>query len=269
MIELVATPLPRMLESRLYRPSKYSRKFLEFGSVGVATYTSIHRCPRKTIGIPMIQLHYSPSSAAMVPHILLEEIEVQYERILVDTKNQANRQADYLQLNPNGHVPVLVDGDLILYETAAISLYLCDAYKSGCLAPPIGTDSRAHFYKWLIWLTNTLQAALIIYFYPQRWVNPEDETGIAALKRHAENNINGMLKQLDDEIFRVGGSWFLGNHYTALDAYIFTLCRWTRNFEYILPASKRVHLGPYLHRMLDRPAVQRVLKNESLNPPYI
>jgi len=226
-------------------------------------------CSRPALGIIMIQLHYSPSSAAMVPHIILEEIEVQYERILVDTKNQAHRQASYLQLNPNGLVPVLVDGDLILYETAAISLYLCDAYQSGCLAPPVGTDSRAHFYKWLMWLTNTLQAALIIYFYPQRWMNPDDEAGIAALKRHAEDHVDGMLKLLDDEILRVGGPWFMGTHYTALDAYIFTLCRWTRNFEYALSASKRVHLGVYLHRMLQRPAVQRVLKNEGLNPPYI
>ena len=66
----------------------------------------------------MIQLHYYPSTAAMVPHIVLEEIGVPYQRVLVDRLQNAHKAPDYLQLNPNGLIPVLVDGDLVLYETA-------------------------------------------------------------------------------------------------------------------------------------------------------
>ena len=74
----------------------------------------------------MIKLHYYPSTAAMVPHIVLEELGVPYQRILVDRTQGAHKTPGYLTLNPNGLMPVLTDGDLVLYETAAICLHLCD-----------------------------------------------------------------------------------------------------------------------------------------------
>ena len=102
-------------------------------------------------------MHYYPSTASMAPNILLEEIGQPFERVLVDRSQNVHKTQQYLQLNPNGLIPVLVDGDLVLYESAAICLYLCDSYPQAALAPPLGSAERAHFYKWLIWLTNTLQ----------------------------------------------------------------------------------------------------------------
>lgn len=216
----------------------------------------------------MIQLHYYPSTAAMIPHILLEELGVPYEHVLVDRTLDAHKSPAYLKLNPNGLIPVLRDGELVLYETAAIALHLCDTHPQAGLAPALGTAQRAHFYKWLMWLTNTLQAALIIYFYGERWLNDGNTAGAAELKANAQTKIGGMLDQLDAELARHGGPWFMGEHYTALDAYVFTLCRWTRNFSQA-PARERPHLGPYLQRVLARPAVQRVLALEKLAPPYV
>lgn len=217
----------------------------------------------------MIQLHYYPATAAMIPHILLEEISVPYERVLVDRAVGEHKQPAYLQLNPNGLIPVLVDGDLVLYETAAIALYLCDMHPQARLAPPHGSVERAHFYKWLMWLTNTLQAGLLIYFYPERWVNEGNAVSVAEVKSRAEARVALLLEQLDAQIARQGGPWFSGEQYTALDAYVFTLCRWTRNFRNQMPARSRPHLGPYLKRMLGRPAVQRVIVNEELVAPLV
>jgi len=216
----------------------------------------------------MMRLHYYPSTAAMVPHILLEEMAVPYERVLVDRSADEHRRAPYLALNPNGLIPVLSDRDLVLYETAAITLHLCDTHPKARLAPEVGTHERAHFYKWLMWLTNTLQSTLIIYFYTERWMDEGNAAGVAELKGHAERKVGGMLDQLDAELARCGGPWFLGEAYSALDAYVFTLCRWTRNFK-SPPARSRPHLGPYLQRMLERPAVQRMLVNEQLAPPFV
>ena len=216
----------------------------------------------------MLELHYYPGTAAMVPHILLEEIGAPYQRVLVDRMQNAHKAPDYLKLNPNGLIPVLVDADLVLYETAAICLHLCDTHPEAALAPDLGTAERAHFYKWLMWLTNTLQATLIIYFYPERSVFPGNTAGAAEVKAQAEARIGGLLDQLDAELARHGGPWFTGEAYSALDAYVFTLCRWTRNFS--SPAARtRPHLGPYLQRMLARPAVQRVFAAEALAPPLV
>jgi glutathione S-transferase len=217
----------------------------------------------------MIKLHYFPGNASMVPHILLEELAVPYEQVLVDRTAGAHKRPGYLRLNPNGLIPVLTEGDLVLYETAAIVLHLADRHSDAALIPPLGSDERSLFYKWLVWLTNTLQTALIAYFYPERWVDPGNAHGAAQVKLQAERKIAGLLDQLDGELARHGGPWFAGADHTALDPYVFVLCRWTRNFANEAPARSRTHLGPYLQRMLARPAVQRVLANEGLTPPFV
>ena len=217
----------------------------------------------------MLNLHYYPSTASMVPHIVLEELGVTYQRTLVDRTVDAHKKPDYLKLNPNGSIPVLTDGDLVLYETAAIVLHLCDTHAQAGLVPEVGSAARAHFYKWLMWLTNTLQAALMIYFYPERWLAADNVAGQAELKRRAERKVAELLAQLDAELARHGGDWFLGEHYSALDAYIFTMCRWTRGFANERPARAWPHLGPYLQRMLGRGAVQRVLAAEALSEPWV
>ena len=216
----------------------------------------------------MITLHYHPSTASMVPHILLEEIGEPYQRVLVDRAAGAHKQPEYLRLNPNGLIPVLVDGDQVVYETAAIVLHLCDTHPHARLAPAPGSWERALFYQWLAWLTNTLQSTLIVYFYPERWVRVGNTAGAAEVKEQAQQKIGALLDMLDAELARHGQSWFGGPEYSALDAYVFTLCRWTRNFS-SAPARDRRRLGPYLKRMLERPALERVFAAEKLVPPWV
>ncbi len=215
----------------------------------------------------MIQLHYFPGNASMTPHILLEELGVPFELQFVDRAAGAHKSPAYLKLNPNGLIPVLVDGELVLYETAAICLHLADTHPQAGLAPALGSMERAHFYKWLAWLTNTLQATLILYFYPERWVDEGNANGAAQVKAHAEAKIGGLLDQLDAQLASHGGPWLLGERYSALDPYAFMLCRWTRGFP--RPARSLPRLKPFLDRLLARAAVQRVLATEKLIAPYV
>lgn len=216
----------------------------------------------------MIQLHYYPSTASMVPHLLLREMDIPFELVLVDRTLDAHKTPSYLRLNPNGLLPALTDGDLVLYETAAICLHLCDTHPSAGMAPAFGSAKRAHFYKWLMWLTNTFQSTLMAYFYPERWVYGGNIDGAAEVKAIAQEKINGMLLQLDAELMRHGASWFGGDAYSALDPYVFTLCRWTRNLS-SQPARDFPALGPYLQRVLHRQATQQVMIAEGLQEPFI
>ena len=215
-----------------------------------------------------IQLHYYPSTASMIPHIVLEELGVPYERVLVDRTQNRHKDPAYLALNPNGLIPVLTDGDLVLYETAAIVLHLCDTHPQAKLAPGLGTAERAHFYKWLLWCASTLQPALGAYFYPERWVQEGNAEGAAQVKARAQDKVDGLLGQLDALLAGHGGPWIQGQAFSALDAYVFTLCRWTRNFQGP-KARDLAHLCPYLQRVSERPAAQRVLDAEQLSAPFV
>jgi glutathione S-transferase len=219
----------------------------------------------------MLALHYYPGNASMVPHILLHELALPFELKLVDRAQGAHKAPAYLRLNPNGLIPVLEDGDLVLYETAAICLHLVDTHPQAGLAPALGSTQRAHFYKWLVWLTNTLQATLIHYFYPERMVDAGNEAGAAQVRQHAQARIGGLFDQLDAHLGAHALPWMMGADYSALDPYAFVLCRWTRGFSgpASAPARDRPQLKGYLNRMLARPAVQRVLAAEKLGEPWV
>ena len=220
----------------------------------------------------MIELHYYPSTASVAPHILLHELNVPHQLVLVDRTQNAQKMTGYLKLNPNGLIPVLTDGDLVLYESAAICLHLCDTHPAAGLAPTVGTPERAHFYKWLMWLTTTMQTALSICLYPERWVTAGNAGCAAQVKAQAELKIGVLLDQLDTELAGLAQThvapYLLGAHYSAVDIYALMLCRWTRNFE-SRPARERPCLGPYLQRMLVRPAVIKAFEAEALAQPWI
>jgi glutathione S-transferase len=210
----------------------------------------------------MIQLHYAPGNSSMTPHMLLEELGVPFELKLVDRANNAHKSPAYLKLNPNGQIPVLVDGDLVLYETAAIMLHLVDAHPGAGLAPALGTAERAHFYKWLVWFAASLTSQIHIYFYAERYVAPGNARGAAEVKAVIEKKIEGLIDQIEAQLASHGGPWLMGEHYTALDPYALMHCRWTRGMR--RPARMLPRLGPYLQRVLARPAVQRVITKEGL-----
>ncbi|QGZ65235.1 glutathione S-transferase family protein [Paraburkholderia acidisoli] len=212
-------------------------------------------------------LFYYPGNASMAPHIVLEEIGEPFELMLVDRTQGVHKSAEYLRMNPNGLIPVLIDGDLTLYEAAAICLHLADTHPASSLAAALGTPQRAEFYKWLMWLTNTLQTALIAYFYPERWVDVDNASGAQQVKAHAEAKVVALLDQLEAQLQASRGPWLLGAPYTLLDAYAFMLCRWTRGFS--KPARERPLIGAWLQRMLARPAVQRMIETERLVEPLV
>ena len=212
----------------------------------------------------MLELFYYPGNASMAPHILLNELGVPFKLTLVDRTRNGQRSPDYLRLNPNGRIPVLVDGDQVIFETGAILLHLIDRHADAGLAPALGTPARSQFYKWLFWLGNTLQPELMLNFYPERWVANDDAA--ATLRRSSAAHVEEMLAVLAAELARHAGDWLLGDAYSALDGYALMLCRWTRN--HVQPARARPVLSAYLQRVCARPAVQETFRIEALPAPW-
>ena len=213
----------------------------------------------------MIDLHYFPGNASLTPHLLLEELGTPYRLVLVDRAQGAQHSDAYKALNPNGKIPTLVDGELVLWETAAIVLHLVDTHPQAGLAPAVGTHARAHFYKWLSWLATTLQAEMECYFYGERWT--DDAAAAAQVKAHAQARIAGMFDLVEAELARHGGPYLMGEAFTALDPYLLMLGRWSRGMA--RPARTLPRLGAFLARMLERPATQRAFAQEGIGAPLV
>ena len=89
-----------------------------------------------------------------------------------------------------GKIPTLEDGDLVLTESAAICLHLADKFPDARLAPPVGTPERSELYRWLLWLSNTVQMTQIRHFYPHRY-------GTEGVKEAADAELAGHYDQVD------------------------------------------------------------------------
>ena len=212
----------------------------------------------------MVRLYYYPGNANLTPHILLEEIGVPYELTLVDRTADAQREPAYLALNPTGRIPVLTDGDLVVFETAAIVLHLVDMHPAAGLAPPIATAERARFYQWLMFLTNTVQAEAHPFFYPEQ--HTSDPAEAPHVKAKAEQRWDEMFALLDRELGR-RGPYLLGERYSALDPYLAMLVRWGRFLS--TPARARPNLKRLTDLVFARPAVLRAMAAEGLASPFV
>jgi glutathione S-transferase len=207
----------------------------------------------------MYTLFYSPGSAAMAPHAVLEELGVPHKLVKVDLKGGEHRKPEYLKINPKGRVPALAIDDRIYTESAAIVMHLCDRHADKGLAPAPGTVERGRYYQWLLYLTNTVQPAIIEYFHPD-WTF-EDAGHQAALKASAEKRVGAMFAYMDEELGK-SGPWLAGASFTAADIFLYMLARWTRYF------AKPAYQYPNIKRLTDqvklRPAVERMMAAQGI-----
>ena len=208
----------------------------------------------------MYQLHYFPSNANAAPHMVLEELGQKYELVLVDRAKNAQKSEEYLKINPNGRIPVLVDGDLVLFESAAIVLHLVDRHPEAGLAPKVGTPERARFYQWMAFLTNSLQEELMIWQYPERLAG--DDTGaIEVVKRGAEKRAEAYLDVVEQHL-KANGPLFLGETLSAADFYLVMLARWARPMAH--PPRARPNIAKLLDVVTALPAVRRAYEREGV-----
>src|SRR5690348_14497216 len=95
-----------------------------------------------------MKLYFAPRTRSVRPRWLLEELEVPYELV---------RVTGPVDLHPFGEVPVLVDGDVTLFNSSVICLYLADRFVEKKLAPPIAAPERGDYLQWLLFAEHVLE----------------------------------------------------------------------------------------------------------------
>ncbi len=210
-----------------------------------------------------MRLYYIPTTAAMAPHAALAEAGADYELVLVERDGAGTSSAEYLEINPWGRVPALVDGDLLVTEAAATVLHIADRYPDAGLVPPLGSPERAQVYRYLMYLTNTVQSGLMRFFYPERYTaDPAGETAIAA--REAET-LGEHFDWLDGEL--EGRPWLVGDARTVADLYLFMLTRWGRRLD--PPAWDLPNLRRHFLASLELPGVRRMMDEQGIDSPEL
>lgn len=207
----------------------------------------------------MYTLYYYPLNASMAPHFVLEEMGIDYKLQLVDRKSNAHKSDDYLALNPTGRIPTLVDNGSAIFESAAICLHLCDSNPDKSLMPVIGDKNRPKFYQWLMYLNNTVQAELMLYFYPEK--HSDNKADINAIVNIQEQRITDMFALLDNEL--AGKDYLVGDNITVCDYFLFMLAVWADEFK--KPPLSFDNLSRYLKSLAKRDAVIRVCNKENLS----
>jgi len=195
----------------------------------------------------------------MAPHFMLEALNVEFELIKVDRRSNAQKSPQYLALNPAGRIPTLVDGDLVLFESAAICIHLAEQHPDCGLIPAIGDKKRALFFQWMMYLTNTVQAELMVYFYPKR--HTTDPNHLAGIIRAQEQRITEMFKLLDNEL--ASKDFLTGDCICACDYFLFMLAVWADELDH--PPLSFKHLAKYLRRLASLEAIIDVCHKENLS----
>ena len=211
----------------------------------------------------MYKLYYFPGNASFAPHAIINEVGAEVELVLVDRTKNAQKDPEYLKMNPAGRIPTLVDSELVLFESVAICIHLADKHPEAMLAPPLGTDARAHFYKWMMFFTNSIQPDVLIFHYTARYTT--NEADVLGMKAGADQRIQKWFDIVEENMG--AGPYLLGDTYSAADIYLTMLCRWGR-LQDPKPAS-RPKISKLVDLVLARPAVQKTIEVEAIEGPFL
>jgi glutathione S-transferase len=175
----------------------------------------------------------------------LQELGVDFEAITVNLLAGEHRRADFLNINPAGKVPTLVDGHLVLTESVAIALYLADKYPEKGLAP-VALEERAQLNRWLLFTVTELEQPLWrisrhTSLYPEGRRLPGD----VALARE---EFTAMASVLDTHLR--GRSFVTTNSVTIADFVLAYTLDWADEVHLL---DDFPQLRAYMERMYSRP----------------
>jgi GSH-dependent disulfide-bond oxidoreductase len=188
---------------------------------------------------------YATPNSVKVP-ILLEEVGAEYRLCAVNIRQGAQKDAAFLALNPNGKVPLLVDGDLILAESAAILIHIAETHGQFLPAEP---KARAKTMEWLMVQMSGTGPAFGQSGYWQKLASDRNEPAIARYLTEA----NRLADLIDAHLGQ--NQWFAGDAYTIADIAHFGWF-WRREFAGV-SFENRPDLARWYAAMAARPAVQR------------
>jgi glutathione S-transferase len=197
-----------------------------------------------------MKLYYSPQTRAGRPRWLLEEIGAPYEIAKLDLAKGEHKKPEYMKIHPHGAVPALIDGDVALFESAAICMYLADKFPEKKLAPALGTPARGLYYQWMVYSMATLEPPVLQIFLNTMML-PEAERSPALVEK-AKTQFADVARVLSNAL--AGRSFLLGEQFSAADVMVGSTLAWAAMMGLL---GDQPALQTYVKRLSERPAFQR------------
>jgi glutathione S-transferase len=189
-----------------------------------------------------IVLYHHPFSRAAATVWMLEEVGVPYELRFVDILKGEQKALDILALNPMGKLPILVDGDAVVTESAAIALYLADRYAYERLAPRVDDPLRATYLRWSFFAPSVIEPGALAKM--AGWTYKEGQAGWGAHE--------AMLAAMETAL--QGRDFLLGKEFSMADVVFGGTLRYMLTFKMV---EARPSFTAYAERLGARPALQR------------
>lgn len=214
----------------------------------------------------MYVLHGVPDWGSQVIHMALAELAVPFRFNRLDRDAGDFDTQTFRALNPFGRVPVLETPDGVIFETAAILLYLTE--RHGQLAPAAGAPDRAVFLIWFIFVTNQLHPTAMTMIHPE---DPGGEAVQEQVSTQSHQRLRDQLAALNTLAETEAPWWLSPDRPSATSLYIVMLLRWIKCFPAFAAHSVASQDYPALHRMAagleNRPAIRATLMAEGIEGP--
>jgi len=207
-----------------------------------------------------LELYFAPGACSFVPHVALEAMKAStgqaFEPKLVKLHKGEQKTPEYLAINPNGQVPVLVADGKPLNQIVAICDFLDRSFpKAGLL--PAEPWARALAMSQLAWMNNTVHPTFTRVFRSADFA--DGEAAQAEVKKMAQARYGKLLERIQGWSAAAKPYWF-GDRITPHDAYAFTLLRWG-GIAGVDPKSLPGYFA-YVERVMAAPPVAAALERE-------
>jgi len=197
----------------------------------------------------MLTLYHFPNSRSSSIVWLLEELEVPYETTIVDIRRRdGTGRRDPANPHPHGKVPVIAHDGKIVFEIAAIALYLTDAFPEKNLGPRVGDAKRGEYLSWLAYRPGVLEPAIMMRFLKVAHVQGAMAWAEAG---EVENVLNDALST---------AKYFLGDAFSAADITLGGAINFLMGSKLL---NKTQVLQEYCERITARPAYKRAIERDA------
>lgn len=203
--------------------------------------------------ISMLILYYAKGTAALPPHIALEEAGIDYEARLVDFSSKEQTGEAYLKINPKARVPSLVTDEGILTEACAILAYIAQNWPQSKLGPE-SVFQFAKAQEFNCYLASTVHVAHAHRLRGTRW--SDDEAAQETMRDKVASNMSECIGLIEKEYFK--GPYVLGDQYSICDPYLFLITGWLSGDGVNIDDFPQI--AAHRKMMLERPAVRAVMK---------